>query len=381
MELTEDWSDEEMETNVFLETRSKSNLAMCSTVQDSFVAHGLAADDNIDRREQVLMFRNIETEMESELKRLMEEGQFDRAKSLGARLESLRKDFGGLQLKDEMSKQDRQRKLFGKATKIFKKQQQAKHGGMEKDVEAELRQSSRENENFMAIQRENLTLELSRMKKPRMKYSKLRMEYKTAEVRLCELKQYDDAKNVRKMLAKIDAEEEAKFDADFQQTLQNKIDLLTKFQKEAGARQEEKESHVRWKQRRLREKEASISVTNLNNKMADMNHCMDVDGKMRPELTVRPSALLKKRANYNNTTSKHRGGQLLDMVTGKSAGDSVFIESLCTIHKFNDKALLNTTKYGEKLKWKGYETDFGKTFQPAENQLQGLGPEFNQMYD
>jgi hypothetical protein len=51
---------------------------------------------------------------------------------------------------------------------------------------------------YAAIQRQNLALEMSRIEKPRMKYSKARMEYKNAEIRLCALKQYDDAKNVRR---------------------------------------------------------------------------------------------------------------------------------------------------------------------------------------
>ena len=56
------------------------DLAKCSTVKDAFVQHGLAPDDKIDRREQVLMFRAVETEMEVELKALMAEGRFDEAK-------------------------------------------------------------------------------------------------------------------------------------------------------------------------------------------------------------------------------------------------------------------------------------------------------------
>jgi hypothetical protein len=105
-----------------------------------------------------------------------------------------------------------------------------------------------------------------------------------------------------------------------------------------------------------------------------MEHCMTIDGKMKPELTVKPSALLAKRSGYS-TSSKHRGGQLLDKVKGKSAGDAVFIESLCSIHDFQDKSLLNTTKYGDKIGWKGYESTFTQTFRPAENRLQGLGAE------
>ena len=36
-------------------------------------------------------------------------------------------------------------------------------------------------------------------------------QYKNAEIRLCALKQYDDAKNVRRMLKSIDAKEEEVF--------------------------------------------------------------------------------------------------------------------------------------------------------------------------
>jgi hypothetical protein len=130
-----------METGTYLQTRSNTNLSKCSTVQEAYLAHGLAADDKIDRREQVLMFRNVEREMEGELKRLMEDGHFDRAKTLGARLESLRSQFGGLQLQDEVGRQDRQKKLFTKAKKIFHKQMADKHTVEEDRVEQELHKS------------------------------------------------------------------------------------------------------------------------------------------------------------------------------------------------------------------------------------------------
>ena len=109
-----------MEESVFRETKRMDDLAKCGTVQDAFVQHGLAPDDKIDRREQVLMFRAVEKEMEMELKALMADGRFDEAKELGSRLESLRSEFGGLQLKDEMDRQKKQRRLFDKATKIKK---------------------------------------------------------------------------------------------------------------------------------------------------------------------------------------------------------------------------------------------------------------------
>jgi hypothetical protein len=60
------------------------------------------------------------------------------------RLESLRSEFGGLQLKDELDRQGKQKKLFGKAQKIFNKQVKSKHDKMEDGLEKELAEQARD---------------------------------------------------------------------------------------------------------------------------------------------------------------------------------------------------------------------------------------------
>lgn len=157
------------------------NLNTCSTVKDAFVQHGLAPDDKIDRREQVLMFRTVETEMEVGLKSLMSSGRFDEAKEMGSRLESLREEFGGLQKKDENEKQNKQKKLFDKAVKIKGKQLKEKHNAWEKEVEEACTQFQEDTDKTFKIQRENLALEMNRIERPRMKYSKTRMEVSKAQ--------------------------------------------------------------------------------------------------------------------------------------------------------------------------------------------------------
>ncbi|GMH65079.1 hypothetical protein TrST_g3426 [Triparma strigata] len=345
-----------MEEDTFLQTKRMDNLATCATVKDAFVQHGLAPDDKIDRREQVLMFRTVESEMEVGLKSLMESGRFDEAKEMGFRLESLRSEFGGLQKKDEAEKQNKQKKLFDKAVKIKGKQLKEKHAAWEKEVEEACSQFQEDTEKTFKIQRENLALEMNRIERPRMKYSKTRMEYKNAEVRLCALKQYDDAKNVRRMLKSIDAKEEEAFNKAFDDRMQAKIDKLDKFQKESDGRLEEKMSAFRWKELRKREKESYVNRTNINNKKHDMHHFMTLDARLKPELTVKPSALLLKRANFKSNASKLRGEQLLDKVKGKKEGDAVFIESLCNLHEFSDKSLKGTAKFEDKIQWKGYKS-------------------------
>ncbi|GMH50198.1 hypothetical protein TrRE_jg8487 [Triparma retinervis] len=345
-----------MEEGVFLQTRRMDDLASCATVKDAFVKNGLQPDDKIDRREQVLMFRTVEKEMETGLKTLMEMGKFDEAKEMGFRLEGLRAEFGGLQTKDEMVRQNRQKTLFDKAKKIKSRQLSVRHKDWKSQVESHCKEFLEESEKEFEIQRENLALEMGRIEKPRIKYSKARMEYKNAEVKLSNLKQYDDAKNVRRMLKTIDAREEAAWDKAFEDKMQAKINKLAEFQKDSRARHVEKMSAITWKELRKREKEQYISETGVNNKNRDMEHAMYIDSKMKPELTVHPSALLKKRANYNKNASKLRGEQLLDKVKGKKEGDAVFIESLCDLHKFSDKTLSGTTRYEGKIKWSEYKS-------------------------
>ena len=197
---------------------------------------------------------------------------------------------------------------------------------------------------------------MSRIEKPRMKYSKARMEYKNAEIRLCALKQYDDAKNVRRMLKSIDKREVTVFDKAFEDKMQAKIDKLEAFQAGTRERLNEKLSAFRWKELRKREKETHVSKTSINNKSADMFHFMTMDGRMKPELTVKPSALLAKRAHYKENASKLRGEQLLDKVKGKKQGDSVFIESLCGLHEFRDRGLDGTRTFEERAVWKPYQS-------------------------
>lgn len=335
----------EMEEDTFRQTKKLTNLATCGTVRDAFLQHGLAPDDIIDRREQVLMFRRIENEMEQSLKELMSDGHFDEAKELGRRLEALRVEFGGLQLHDEQQRQNRQNALFKKARSIFNPAMKMRHAYEENNVEKQCHEEEADTQRRFQIQDENLALELSRIERPRMKYSKRRMELKNAEIRLCSLKQYDDAKNVRKMLRKIDAKEEAEFNRKFEAKLQAKVDKMAALHKGDSGRLEEKLSATRWRDFRRREHEAAVARQNVKNKLKDMKHFQLMDTKLKPELIVKPSALLQKRKNHSQTSSAMRGTQFLDKVKGKKVGDAVFIESLVNVHNFGDKKLSGTIKY------------------------------------
>ena len=119
-------------------------------------------------------------------------------------------------------------------------------------------------------------------------------------------------------------------------------------------------SAFRWKELRKRSNESHVASTSVKNKLHDMHHSMTLDGRMKPELTVKPSALLAKREHYKENASKLRGEQFLDKVKGKKMGDAVFIDSLCALHNFADGRLDGTTKFEERQIWKPYQS--GKTY-------------------
>jgi len=133
--------------------------------------------------------------------------------------------------------------------------------------------------------------------------------------------------------------------------------------KEDSGRLEEKLSAKRWRDMRRRENEEKVAKQNMTNKWKDMKHMQLMDTKLKPELQVKPSALLQKRKHHSQTSSAMRGTQFLDKVKGKTVGDAVFIESLVGIHEFGDKKLSGTIKFEQKPVFgvKPYTNDNVKT--------------------
>jgi len=83
----------------------------------------------------------------------------------------------------------------------------------------------------------------------------------------------------------------------------------------------------------------------------DMHHAHSLEKKLRPEMSVKPSALWQRRRGYENTAAALRGSQLLDQVlSGGGAKKSneakvVFATSLTDRHDFNGSMLDTTTYY------------------------------------
>jgi hypothetical protein len=60
------------------------------------------------------------------------------------------------------------------------------------------------------------------------------------------------------------------------------------------------------------------------NHQKDMLHMHTLESKLKPEMSVKPSALWQHRGGYEKTAASLRGQQLLDIARGKKEGVAVF---------------------------------------------------------
>ncbi len=109
---------------------------------------------------------------------------------------------------------------------------------------------------------------------------------------------------------------------------------LRNSQKEDVFRLEEKIKALFWRDKRRRDTEESVTKQRITNNSIDMHHAHCLEGRLRAEMSVKPSALWQKRQGYQSTSSSLRGQQLLDNVRGKKEGSAVFADSLVDKHDF-----------------------------------------------
>jgi hypothetical protein len=193
------------------------------------------------------------------------------------------------------------------------------------------------------------------MNPPRTKYSKRAIELQKAETELIRLSQYDDARKVRQMLQKLLPVEERDFFKRYEEMIRNKRKALRHTQDIENIKLEEKLKNLRWNGVRKREKLINIGEQRIKNHEHDMRHAHMAESKLKPEMSVKPSALWIKRAGYQRTAAALRGDQLLQRVNtgdspdgkrpGRGATEAkfVFAASLTDKHDFDNHANLSGT--------------------------------------
>jgi hypothetical protein len=240
------------------EASGLSSAKDLTTVLERF---GYAPDDRIERRELVLMYKAVEKEMEKEIAHLAHSGAYDEAKEMRQRLTKIRSDFDGLQTNGVRASQRDQQVTMEKAIKELKATVNQSHKEEVDSLVAKLADIEAEQQKHHEIQWENLELEISRMARPKMKYSRRAIELFKAEAGLIRLKQYDDARKVRLMLDKLIPGEEERFYREFEASIEAKRAALREAQANDRLRLEEKLKGIQWKDHRRRELEDAMYVS------------------------------------------------------------------------------------------------------------------------
>ena len=140
------------------------------------------------------------------------------------------------------------------------------------------------------------------------------------------MKQYDDAKNVRRMLDKIEGPARRKYDAMMASRM---TCMKPRLKPEQQARQHEHIGTIKWSSKRRAEKHASIQRQKCANSDLDMRQANAFDQCKSPELVVHPSARHQRRRGFDATASQLNGRKLLDSIRGKKTDEPLYVAPVC----------------------------------------------------
>jgi hypothetical protein len=326
------------------------NLSHVSNLADVFRSFGYSSDDRVDRRELCKMWGATKRDIEAEIMRLAHNNGYETAKKLRARLVSLRREFDALQTDTVRNSQAVQYEKFSLAEEEMKSKLMEETAELLNHTNHECHQLQAELEMSRAIENENLEFEISKLPVPRVMYSKRAIELKKAESELIRLAQYDDARKVSLMLEKLLPKEQEACTKKFDREIQQRRDVLARKQKYDAIKVEEKVKGLQFTGARMADKRHEIGVQRIKNHKTDMEHAHHHERRLRPEMSVKPSALWQKRPGYTATDAALRGDQLLHIARtgGKKAltaspPKQVFAASLTDKHDFFDHTKLPNT--------------------------------------
>lgn len=327
--------------------QSSSDIESLKTVRDAFTLFGLNPDDRTHRREQVKMWKHIEDSMLAEITTLTSSGRlecYDRAKALNTALENIKNGFKGLQTQEMTRNQEQQKGMFNKASHKLAKQVSASEQRRIKEQELLCEKLQSDLAALQSIERENLSHEMAIQVPGKCRFSKRVLELRRAESGLSRLHRFDEAKNVRRMIDKIEGPERRAHAKALEEQTAATYEKLRLAQESQSKRLHERLGENRWAATRRANADSRRERQRVKNLDLDMTQANALDRHRKPELVVHQSALLQKRAHYDLNSSTLNGKKLLDSVLGKKKDEAVYVAPLCGDHVF-ERPLSGTNSY------------------------------------
>jgi hypothetical protein len=249
--------DTELPTDTFKPGRLTA-LATVRDIDDALSRYNLDRNDRIGRREQVQMYREIEDNMRREMRDLSSTRRYDEADELVSRLERLRNEFEQLQRAAEARSMKEQVHIFEEASGKLLDRTRTESVALSRRVEHVCNELQETTHRLHDIQRENLELEIRRMPIPRIKYSKRCQELLHSERSLIALREFEEAKKVRRMLDRIQPQEEQRFRASIDAAIARKRKALADRQAADLRKLDEKLKIIQWSNKREQEKQLKL---------------------------------------------------------------------------------------------------------------------------
>jgi hypothetical protein len=241
------------------------------------------------------MYGEVEKEMKKEIFNLANSNRYEDAKDMRSRLTTIRTEFDSLQTTVVKKTQKDQTAFLEKAVKEINIDLSAAHCNQSETLLDKASKMEEEQRKTNEIQWDNLERKISRIPQPSVKYSKRAIELLRAENGLIKLNQYDDARKVRLMLDKILPGEQETSSSNFDAKIESMRRNLRELQAQKDTLLTEKLKGAEWTDSRKIERANDINRMRIRHHTVDMGHSHCMEEKLRPEMSVKPSALWQKR--------------------------------------------------------------------------------------
>lgn len=330
-------SEKQTSLHVAENTPSLENV---TSLEDVYAMFGLKKQDRTTRRDQIKMWETIRENLIGEISRLTHSGKvdnYDKAKRMHKALHDIRRGFEAVHTEEIHRSHSVETTHFDTAKRKLQSHLalgEAHRISVETSKDKNLRDDLAENQ---AIERENRQFGLRIAPPPKLRWSKRILELQQAEHALSKLHRYDEAKNVRKMLDKLEGPEQRKQLQNFQSHIARGDARLKQGQDDRSKRLHEKLGELKWANLRKAHREAHRQKQRLLNLNLDMGHVHAMERHAKPELVVHPSLLLEKRKHYHHSSAATHGSRLLhDVLRGgdSSTTSSIYVQPLCPHHDF-----------------------------------------------
>ncbi|CAK4380985.1 unnamed protein product [Aphanomyces euteiches] len=308
----------------------KSTLEI-KCLADVYSIFGYGKDDIVDKRDQIVMFTKIRTEMMGMLHHMTTKGKYANAIVLRDRLRLIRKEFIQLQQTYEKRRQSEESDQFMDAVALVRAQHDVKWSGKQASVVDKCAWRRADLAKTHAVQTRQLEDYLESIHEPLVKFSKTLLELKTSERNLSKLQLYEQAKNVYTRADAMEKQERAKNTQEFLQYKQKLRDDLRAKQAVEVKQLEETLTDKQYATLRTKEWDTKRETQRVKNLKRDMQHAHVLDLHKPAEFTTHP--LVAPRKHLHDTSSSYGGQHFL----GNVRGERLQVQSLCALHDAEDE--------------------------------------------